>query len=185
MKKFVPVYEGSCASTAFRFPAASASAAAFAFSGGASSRWCFPRMWPLSRTSTPTPSSPCIPLRPSRLSPRPFCRCRRCRCLPGGGGGLTNGQRSASIATYAEHQGAFGLVCNAFITEGGHSGHQGDGGDPAGVHGGVGAGGRGREAGGEGWISSMCPGRPGRRRSWPISGRYSRRCLSLPPAGDG
>lgn len=34
-----------------------------------------------------------------------------------GGGGLTNGQRSASIAAYAEHQGAFGLVCNAFITE--------------------------------------------------------------------
>ena len=33
------------------------------------------------------------------------------------GGGLTNGQRSASIAAYAEHQGAFGLVCNAFITE--------------------------------------------------------------------
>ena len=35
----------------------------------------------------------------------------------GVGGGLTNGQRSASIAAYAEHQGAFGLVCNAFITE--------------------------------------------------------------------
>ena len=27
------------------------------------------------------------------------------------------GQRSASIAAYAEHQGAFGLVCNTFITE--------------------------------------------------------------------
>ena len=35
----------------------------------------------------------------------------------GVGGGLTNGQRSASIAAYAEHQGAFGLVCNTFITE--------------------------------------------------------------------
>ena len=35
----------------------------------------------------------------------------------GVGGGLTNGQRSASIAAYAEHQGAFGLVCNAFINE--------------------------------------------------------------------
>lgn len=33
----------------------------------------------------------------------------------GVGGGMTNGRRSASIAAYAEHQGAFGVVCNAFI----------------------------------------------------------------------
>ena len=32
-----------------------------------------------------------------------------------GVGGMTNGRRSASIAAYAEHQGAFGVVCNAFI----------------------------------------------------------------------
>lgn len=35
----------------------------------------------------------------------------------GVGGGLTNGSRSANIAAFAEHQGAFGVVCNAFITD--------------------------------------------------------------------
>lgn len=34
----------------------------------------------------------------------------------GVGGGLTNGNRSASIAAFAEHQGAYGVVCNAKIT---------------------------------------------------------------------
>ena len=34
----------------------------------------------------------------------------------GVGGGFTNGGRSASIAAYAEHQGAFGVVCNTLIT---------------------------------------------------------------------
>mgnify|MGYP000996844237 CR=1 FL=1 len=29
----------------------------------------------------------------------------------GVGGGLTNGQRSAHVAAFAEHQGAFGVVC--------------------------------------------------------------------------
>ena len=35
----------------------------------------------------------------------------------GVGGGLTNGQRSAQIAAFAEHQGAFGVVCNTFMDE--------------------------------------------------------------------
>jgi hypothetical protein len=34
----------------------------------------------------------------------------------GVGGGFTNGSRSASIAAYAEHQGACGVVCNDRIT---------------------------------------------------------------------
>ena len=35
----------------------------------------------------------------------------------GVGGGLTNGQRSAHVAAFAEHQGAFGVVCNTFIDD--------------------------------------------------------------------
>ena len=35
----------------------------------------------------------------------------------GVGGGLTKGQRSAHIAAFAEHQGAFGVVCNTFIDD--------------------------------------------------------------------
>ena len=35
----------------------------------------------------------------------------------GVGGGLTKGQRSAQIAAFAEHQGAFGVVCNSFMDE--------------------------------------------------------------------
>lgn len=35
----------------------------------------------------------------------------------GVGGGLTNGSRSTHIAAFAEHQGAFGVVCNAFIQD--------------------------------------------------------------------
>ena len=35
----------------------------------------------------------------------------------GVGGGMTNGQRSVSMALSAEHLGAFGVVCNAFITD--------------------------------------------------------------------
>ena len=35
----------------------------------------------------------------------------------GVGGGLTNGQRSAHIAAFAEHQGAFGVVCNTFMED--------------------------------------------------------------------
>ena len=31
------------------------------------------------------------------------------------GGGLTNGVRSASMAAYVEHQGAYGVVCNSKI----------------------------------------------------------------------
>ena len=34
----------------------------------------------------------------------------------GVGGGMTNGQRSVSMAAFAEHLGAFGVVCNAYIT---------------------------------------------------------------------
>lgn len=33
----------------------------------------------------------------------------------GVGGGLTNGSRSASMAAYVEHQGAYGVVCNSKI----------------------------------------------------------------------
>ena len=33
----------------------------------------------------------------------------------GVGGGLTNGVRSASMAAYVEHQGAYGVVCNSKI----------------------------------------------------------------------
>lgn len=33
----------------------------------------------------------------------------------GVGGGLTNGSRSASMAAYVEHQGAYGVVCNSRI----------------------------------------------------------------------
>ena len=33
----------------------------------------------------------------------------------GVGGGLTNGARSASMAAYVEHQGAYGVVCNSKI----------------------------------------------------------------------
>lgn len=35
----------------------------------------------------------------------------------GVGGGMTNGQRSVSMAMFAEHLGAFGVVCNTFITD--------------------------------------------------------------------
>lgn len=35
----------------------------------------------------------------------------------GVGGGMTNGSRSAHIAAFAEHQGAFGVVCNALISD--------------------------------------------------------------------
>ena len=86
VKKFVPVYEGELAQAQHsgsplhqRVQRHSHFRAAHQVAG------VFHGMWPLSRTSTPTPSSPCIPLRPSRLSHRPFCRCRRCRCLPGWG----------------------------------------------------------------------------------------------------
>ena len=100
----------------------------------------------------------------------------------GVGGGLTNGQRSASIAAYAEHQGAFGLVCNTFITEEAIRAIKetveiplvytvvSEQADVA-----------GKLAAGVDFLNVSGAART--PRSWPISGSSSRRCLSSLPVG--
>lgn len=62
-------------------------------------------------------SSPYIPLRPRQALPRLLSACPDVPVFVGVGGGLTKGQRSAHIAAFAEHQGAFGVVCNTFIDD--------------------------------------------------------------------
>ena len=97
----------------------------------------------------------------------------------GVGGGLTNGIRSASMAAYVEHQGAYGVVCNSKI--GLETIHDiKDAVEIPVVYT------RKRiysRTWTPGWTSSTCPVRPGRRRSWRRCGRGTRSWLSSPPAG--
>ena len=162
MKKFVPVYEGELRKHSIQVPRCISECSGIRIFGRRIKSLVFSTDVAIIKNINADASSPCIPLRPSRLSHRPFCRCRRCRCLRGGGG-LTNGQRSASIAAYAEHQGAFGLVCNTFITE-----------EPFGPS-------KRR------WRSRWCTRWCRNRRTWPESwrrGGFPQRIRGGPDAGD-
>lgn len=131
---------GSCASTAFRFPAASASAAAFAFSGGASSRWCFPRMWPIIKNINADAVIAVYPFTPQPAITQAILSVSEVPGVCRGGGWPHQWAEVGQHRRLCRASGGLWAGVQRLHHRGGHSGHQGDGGDPAGVHGGVGAG---------------------------------------------
>ena len=182
MKKFVPVYEGELRKHSIQVPRCISECSGIRIFGRRIKSLVFSTDVAIIKNINADAVIAVYPFTPQPAITQAILSVSEVPVFAGVGGGLTNGQRSASIAAYAEHQGAFGLVCNAFITEEAIRAIKetveiplvytvvSEQADVAGKL-------------RRGWISSMCPGRPGRRRSWPISGRNSRRCLSLPPAG--
>ena len=117
MKKFVPVYEGELRKHSIQVPRCISECSGIRIFGRRIKSLVFSTDVAIIKNINADAVIAVYPFTPQPAITQAILSVSEVPVFAGVGGGLTNGQRSASIAAYAEHQGAFGLVCNAFITE--------------------------------------------------------------------
>ena len=117
MKKFVPVYEGELRKHSIQVPRCISECSGIRIFGRRIKSLVFSTDVAIIKNINADAVIAVYPFTPQPAITQAILSVSEVPVFAGVGGGLTNGQRSASIAAYAEHQGAFGLVCNAFINE--------------------------------------------------------------------
>ena len=117
MKKFVPVYEGELRKHSIQVPRCISECSGIRIFGRRIKSLVFSTDVAIIKNINADAVIAVYPFTPQPAITQAILSVSEVPVFAGVGGGLTNGQRSASIAAYAEHQGAFGLVCNTFITE--------------------------------------------------------------------
>ena len=117
VKKFVPVYEGELRKHSIQVPRCISECSGIRIFGRRIKSLVFSTDVAIIKNINADAVIAVYPFTPQPAITQAILSVSEVPVFAGVGGGLTNGQRSASIAAYAEHQGAFGLVCNAFITE--------------------------------------------------------------------
>ena len=117
VKKFVPVYEGELRKHSIQVPHCISECSGIRIFGRRIKSLVFSTDVAIIKNINADAVIAVYPFTPQPAITQAILSVSEVPVFAGVGGGLTNGQRSASIAAYAEHQGAFGLVCNAFITE--------------------------------------------------------------------
>ena len=117
VKKFVPVYEGELRKHSIQVPRCISECSGIRIFGRRIKSLVFSTDVAIIKNINADAVIAVYPFTPQPAITQAILSVSEVPVFAGVGGGLTNGQRSASIAAYAEHQGAFGLVCNTFITE--------------------------------------------------------------------
>ena len=116
-KKYVPVYEGELRKHALQVPHCISECSGIRVFGRRIKSLVFSTDVAIIKNINADAVIAVYPFTPQPAITQAIISASDVPVFTGVGGGLTNGQRSASIAAYAEHQGAFGVVCNAFITD--------------------------------------------------------------------
>ena len=115
MKKFVPVYEGELRKHSLQVPRCISECSGIRVFGRRIKSLVFSTDVAIIKNINADAVIAVYPFTPQPTITEAIIEASEVPVFAGVGGGMTNGRRSASIAAYAEHQGAFGVVCNAFI----------------------------------------------------------------------
>ena len=115
LKKFVPVYEGELRKHSLQVPRCISECSGIRVFGRRIKSLVFSTDVAIIKNINADAVIAVYPFTPQPTITEAIIEASEVPVFAGVGGGMTNGRRSASIAAYAEHQGAFGVVCNAFI----------------------------------------------------------------------
>ncbi|NLU24588.1 MAG: hydrolase [Clostridiales bacterium] len=116
MKKFVPNYDGTLRKHALQVPTCISECSGIRIFGRRIKSLVFSTDVAIIKNINADAVIAVYPFTPQPSITQAIINVSDVPVFTGVGGGFTNGGRSASIAAYAEHQGAFGVVCNTLIT---------------------------------------------------------------------
>lgn len=116
MKKFVPNYEGTLRKHALQVPTCISECSGIRVFGRRIKSLVFSTDVAIIKNINADAVIAVYPFTPQPSITQAIITVSDVPVFTGVGGGFTNGSRSTSIAAYAEHQGAFGVVCNTLIT---------------------------------------------------------------------
>lgn len=117
MKKYVPTYEGTLRKKALEVPRCISECSGIRVFGRRIKSLVFSTDVAIIKNINADAVIAVYPFTPQASITQAIIGVSDVPVFVGVGGGLTKGQRSAQIAAFAEHQGAFGVVCNSFMDE--------------------------------------------------------------------
>ena len=115
MKKFVPVYEGELRKHSLQVPRCISECSGIRVFGRRIKSLVFSTDVAIIKNINADAVIAVYPFTPQPSITQAIIGISEVPVFCGVGGGLTNGVRSASMAAYVEHQGAYGVVCNSKI----------------------------------------------------------------------
>lgn len=117
MKKNVPVYEGNLRKHALQVPQCISECSGIIVFGRRIKSLVFSTDVAIIKNINADAVIAVYPFTPQQSIMQAIIGVSDVPVFTGVGGGMTNGQRCVSMAAFAEHLGAFGVVCNARITD--------------------------------------------------------------------
>ena len=117
MKKYVPTYEGTLRKKALEVPRCISECSGIRVFGRRIKSLVFSTDVAIIKNINADAVIAVYPFTPQASITQAIIGVSDVPVFVGVGGGLTKAQRSAQIAAFAEHQGAFGVVCNSFMDE--------------------------------------------------------------------
>ncbi len=117
MKKSIPVYEGKLRKHALQVPQCISECSGIIVFGRRIKSLVFSTDVAIIKNINADAVIAVYPFTPQQSIMQAIIGVSDVPVFTGVGGGMTNGQRSVSMSIFAEHLGAFGVVCNAFITD--------------------------------------------------------------------
>ena len=115
MRKFVPAYEGNLRKHALSVPRCISECSGIRVFGRRIKSLVFSTDVAIIKNINADAIIAVYPFTPQPAITQAIIGVSEVPVFCGVGGGLTNGVRSASMAAYVEHQGAYGVVCNSKI----------------------------------------------------------------------